>query len=95
MKWEVVYHPAVEADDLPKIPRNLQARIQRAIETRLFVSPTSYGGPLRKSLKGHRKLRVGDYRIIYRLISSKQTVAILLIVHRKEAYEKIIERITV
>ncbi len=95
MKWEAVYHPAVEAEDLPRIPGNLRVRIRRAIETRLFIEPASYGEPLRKSLKGHRKLRVGDYRVIYKLISSKQAVAILLIAHRKEAYKKIIERITV
>lgn len=95
MKWEVTYHPAIETDDLPMIPGNLQARIQRAIEKRLFVDPISYGEPLRKSLKGYRKLRVGDYRIIYRTVTGRKVIAVLLIAHRKEAYRKIVERITV
>ena len=43
-----------------------------------------YGQPLRRGLKGYRKLRVGDYRIIYRV--EGEYVVILKIGHRKEVY---------
>ena len=38
-------------------------------------------------LKGLHRFRTGDYRIIYRIDTSKRTVFVLRIVHRKEAYE--------
>ena len=59
--------------------------IKRAIEERLMADPISFGKPLRYSLKGHRRLRVSDYRIVYR-IEDKQVI-ILAIKHRKEIYE--------
>ncbi|MEW6096323.1 MAG: type II toxin-antitoxin system RelE/ParE family toxin, partial [bacterium] len=41
-------------------------RIRKAIEQRLATDPVKYGEPLRRSLQGYRKLRVGDYRVIYK-----------------------------
>jgi mRNA-degrading endonuclease RelE of RelBE toxin-antitoxin system len=60
------------------------------IETRLMTAPQQYGAPLRKTLKGYWKLRVGDYRIIFRIMD--QVIYILGIIHRKKAYEKIGKR---
>lgn len=90
MSWNAVYHPDVPSVDLPKIPQNIQARIKKAIEFRLLQNPFATGEPLRKSLKGHRKLRVGDYRVIYRVEESD--VFILIIGHRKDVYEKVFLR---
>jgi len=89
--YEVLYHPDVRKKDLPKIPRNIQEAIQRAIEERLLLDPLLYGEPLRRDLKGYRKLRAGDYRIIYRI--RKDEIVILKIGHRKEVYEKIFPRL--
>jgi len=41
--------------------------IKNATERRLMVDPIKYGDPLRKTLKGYRKLRLGDYRIVYKI----------------------------
>ena len=90
MSYCVLYHPEVK-NDLAILPRNLKERIRKAIEQRLYVEPTYFGDPLRKSLQGYRKLRVGDYRIIYRV--DKTQVIILKIGHRKEVYEKIFRRL--
>ena len=53
--------------------------------------PLSYGIPLRKSLKGFYKIRVGDYRIIYCL--RKQEVLVLKIQHRKKVYNEMDKRV--
>ena len=66
MEYKLFYHPQIK-EDLARFPKNIRARIQRAIEYRLLVDPLSYGDPLQKSLQGFRKLRVGDYRIIYKI----------------------------
>ncbi len=48
-------------------------------------APQEFGEPLRRTLKGYWKLRVGDYRVIYKVIGI--TVLILRIGHRREVYE--------
>ena len=87
----ILYHPRVLTEDLPAVNRNLYARISRAIEHRLTTEPVYYGEPLRHRLKGFWKLRVGDYRIIFRV--SDQTVLIVAIGHRKDVYAGAPQRI--
>jgi mRNA interferase RelE/StbE len=48
------------------------------------------GEPLRKTLKGYWKLRVGDYRVVFKIV--KNEVWILGIIHRKHVYEKLEKR---
>lgn len=42
---------------------------------------------LKGKLAGHFRYRVGDYRVIYRIDEAGQTVLVLKIAHRSEAYE--------
>ena len=86
MTYQIRYHPDVKEKDLPKINKNIQKRIKTAIEQRLLVAPERYSEPLRRTLKGYRKLRVGDYRIVLKL--EKATILILGICHRKDIYER-------
>ncbi len=90
MTYRLIYHPEVR-DDLRHIPRNIKESLRKAIENRLAFDPLLYGRPLRQSLKGHRKLRVGEYRIIYRV--SGDDVIILKIGHRREVYEQVLDRV--
>ena len=85
MKYWVKYHKEVSTD-IQKIPKNIKIRIRKAIEERLLVDPLKYGNPLRRSLQGYRKLRVGDYRVIYKI--KENEITILKIGHRKEVYKK-------
>jgi len=57
-----------------------------AIETRLTVDPVGLGKPLRYSFVGHRRIRVGDYRIVYRIDLQNNVVVVILIKHRKDVY---------
>ena len=84
--YQIRYHPDVPKIDLPSINRNIQERIRRAIEHRLLTDPIQFGSPLRKGLKGYRKLRVGDYRVVYEIIRNE--IRIYAIDHRKEVYER-------
>ncbi len=85
MSYSIYYHPEIRKD-ISSIPKNIKSRIQTAIEERLLVDPAKYGESLRRTLRGYCKLRVGDYRIIYRVRS--RDIIILKIGHRKEAYQK-------
>lgn len=84
MSFQVSYHPEVKKD-VSKIPKNLKSRIRKAIEKKLMHDPLRFGDPLKRSLQGYRKLRVGDYRVIYKI--QKSIVVILKIGHRKDVYE--------
>jgi mRNA-degrading endonuclease RelE of RelBE toxin-antitoxin system len=84
---QIRYHDRVVSKDLPGMPSAMRGRIRAAIEQRLMVDPISYGKPLRYSLRGHRRLRVGDWRIVYRVDAVERTVFIVAIDHRKNVYE--------
>ena len=85
--FQIRYHDRVVAKDLPGMPSAMRSRIRAAIEQRLMVDPISYGKPLRYSWRGHRRLRVGDWRIVYRVDVAERVVFIVAIDHRKDIYE--------
>ena len=91
MTFELRYHPDVRDVDIPKLNETLKKRTKKAIEERLSISPHQYGEPLRKTLKGYWKLRVGDYRVVYKVEGNE--VWIFAIIHRKDVYAKVIKRI--
>ena len=91
MTFELRYHPDVRDVGIPQLNETLKKRIKNAIEERLSISPHQYGEPLRKTLKGYWKLRVGDYRVVYRVVRNE--VWIFAIINRKDVYKKIIKRI--
>jgi len=91
LTFELRYHPDVRDVDIPKLNETLKKRIKRAIEERLSISPHQYGEPLRKTLKGYWKLRVGDYRVVYKVEGNE--VWIFAIINRKDVYTKAIKRI--
>tara|TARA_B100001248_G_scaffold226858_2_gene185023 strand:- start:1192 stop:1452 length:261 start_codon:yes stop_codon:yes gene_type:complete len=85
--WKIVYKKSVKKD-LKGISKDVQYFLKRAIEEKLMQDPVRYGLPLRRSLKGLMKLRVGDYRIIYSIQKKTVTVCVIKIGHRKEVYNK-------
>ena len=89
--FSVVYHYLAVRDDIPKLPSERKKGVRRAIEERLATHPDLYGKPLRRSLKGYRKLRVGDYRVIFKI--EKNTVKILIIQHRSVVYTEAEKRV--
>ena len=91
MGYKLIYHPDVLKEDLQGIPANIKSRIRKAIEARLLKDPVMFGQPLRQSLKGHRKLRVGDWRVIYRVEHSN--IIISMIGNRKDVYREVFRRV--
>ena len=89
--YTLVYHPDIP-QDVARIPKNIRQIIARAIEERLGTDPLQFGEPLRRGLQKYRKLRVGDYRIIYEV--NGQNVEVLLIGNRKDVYEDAPRRVS-
>ncbi|MBM3471264.1 MAG: type II toxin-antitoxin system RelE/ParE family toxin [Armatimonadetes bacterium] len=92
MTYRLLYHPAVARDDLAAISPEVRERIARAVETRLCTAPERYGVPLRGTLKGYWKLRVGDHRAIYRVVGDE--IWILAIRHRRDMYGEVRDLVT-
>ncbi|MCK4389902.1 MAG: type II toxin-antitoxin system RelE/ParE family toxin [Desulfobacterales bacterium] len=92
MAYQLLYHADVKKVDLPKIDAKNKAMVKRAIKERLTTQPEVYGKPLQRTLKGYWKLRVGEYRVVFRI--SENDVFILGIIHRREVYRQIHKRVT-
>ena len=86
MTYRIEYLRSVVTDDIPALPKSAQRRICSAIEQKLTTHPFELGRPLRYSLRGARRLRVGDYRVIYR-IEPPDLVLVVKIGHRREVYQ--------
>jgi mRNA interferase RelE/StbE len=84
-KYGLKYHPSVKSEDLPRLSADTKLRIRKSIEDKLVTAPHEYGLPLRKTLKGYWKLRVGNYRVVFKVAGD--TVTIFCISHRKEVYQ--------
>ena len=84
-KLNIKYHPKVKSEDISRLSSNSAVRIENAIKNRLMVNPIKYGLYLRGTLSGYRKLRVGDWRIVYRIVDKE--IRIIAIGNRKDVYK--------
>ncbi|MCK4265213.1 type II toxin-antitoxin system RelE/ParE family toxin [Candidatus Babeliales bacterium] len=87
--YKVEYLTSVIDEDISKLNKKIKLMIKRAIEKQLMLDPIGFGKPLRYSLKGHRRLRVSNYRVVYRINANSNVILIVAIKHRKEIYEKL------
>ncbi len=83
--WKIKYKKSIKKD-LKKISKENQTLIRRAIEDKLMVDPVKFGAPLQRNLKGLKKLRVGNFRVVYELKRKQVIVHVIKIGHRKEVY---------
>ena len=91
MPYQLRYHPDVRSADIPKLNKDIQSRVRRAIEQRLLTHPEQYTEPLRKTLKSYRKLHVGDYRVVLKI--DGEMITIFAICHRKDVYQRVQRRV--
>jgi mRNA interferase RelE/StbE len=93
MTWSIVYHHAIE-EDLESIGPSAARRVVRAISEKLVHSPLKFGAPLSGNLTDFRKLRVGDYRVVYQVRKKRVVVYVLAVGPRrdKEIYKAALKR---
>ncbi len=83
-KYKITYHPKVVETDIPRLGYVVK-RLLFVIHKKLTFYPETYGLPLHSPLRGYWKLRVGDYRVIYKVVNDE--IRIQVMGHRKEVYE--------
>ena len=74
------------AKELTRIAQPDRARLVHAVD-RLREEPMA-GTLLKGGLRGLRRLRVGDYRIVYELLESELVVLVIRVAHRRDAYRR-------
>ena len=84
MVFEVIWHPKA-VRFLDKLPREIAIRIREKIDD-VKEDTTRYTEQLVGS--SDYKIRVGDYRIFVEITYNPDTIAILAIRHRRDAYKK-------
>lgn len=90
MAWTVEFDPAA-TKELAKLDRAVARRILAFTRTRLatLADPRSIGEPLRGSRLGEFwKYRLGDYRLIARIIDRRLLIVIVRVGHRQEVYRR-------
>jgi mRNA interferase RelE/StbE len=85
MPKEVRMTPAALAE-LESLQEPILSRVNRAVERLKDWPAVSGAKPLRARLKGYYRLRVGDWRIIFR--ATEEAVIVTRIANRRDVYEE-------
>jgi mRNA interferase RelE/StbE len=72
------------AKELAGIPQPMRNRVVSAID-RLAEEPLA-GTPLKGGLRGLRRLRIGDHRVIYELLDNELIILVVRIARRRTVY---------
>jgi mRNA interferase RelE/StbE len=91
--WTILYHPNVE-DDLESVGPSAARRLVKAIDAKLTKEPLLFGSPLSGNLSDFRKLRIGDYRVVYQVKEKNVLIYVLAVGPRrdKEIYKTALHR---
>jgi mRNA interferase RelE/StbE len=84
-KFRTVFHPAAQ-DELRKVPRETALRILAKL-AELEINPYGYNTTALVSQPDRRRLRVGDYRVIYTIDNSELVVWVVHVRHRSTVYD--------
>ena len=72
-----------EFEDLPVV---IQARVVEVFDRLAHWPSVSGAKPLRHAWKGHFRIRVGDWRVIFQVVSPD--IIVVRILHRSRVYEE-------
>lgn len=93
--WKIKIHKLVVDEDFKKINQKDKEVIIKTIYKKLSIGPKEYEVPLKYQLKDYWKLRVNDFRVIYRIENEEIIVYVVKIGMRKDetVYKEMITRI--
>ena len=83
MTWDIILTAAARRD-VRGLPANISRRVGEALER---LAETGHGDIVK--MQGHDqewRLRVGDYRVRLTFESQTNTIRVLRVLHRREAY---------
>lgn len=74
------------AKELRRVAKPDRTRIVAAID-RLAETP-HLGAALKGDMRGLRRIRVGDYRVVYEIRDEELVVLVVRVAHRRDAYRR-------
>ena len=74
------------AKELSRLPKQARLLVIRAIDG-LAEQPLS-GSSLKGGLRGLRRIRIGDYRVVYELLTDEVVVLVVRVARRSDAYRR-------
>ncbi len=89
--FKILLKEKVITKDIPRLSKSNKEKISKIINEKLAVSPELFSKPLRYSFKGHRSIRIGDYRIVFKIKDNE--CHILKIGHRRDIYKNLFNRL--
>lgn len=92
--WRVRVHRLVVREDLKRITGRDRRLILKTVYKKLALDPEKYGQRLHGELREYWKLKVSDYRVIYRIRKQEVLVLVLKIGLRRddEVYRQMLLR---
>ncbi len=72
--------------DLARIAKPERQRIAAAID--LLAEQPHRGSLLKGEVRGLRRIRIGDYRVVYEVLDNELIVLIIRASHRREVYRR-------
>lgn len=88
MKYQIVYtHDFVK--QFSKLDKQVQLNVNNWIKKHIIQveDPRIYGKPLQGFLSEYWRYRIGDYRLLVKIIDEKAIIFTIKIGHRKEIYK--------
>ena len=81
----VVYLLPIAAKELEKLPKKMRERIRDTLVK--LKQPYIISSKKMKGTENTYRIRIGDYRILYKIYTNELTVVIIKIALRKQAYK--------
>lgn len=93
--WQIKIHRLVLEEDFKKIPSFEQKQILRSIQKKISVDPEACGRPLRGEFSGYWRMRVGDYRVVYKISKDEVLVYVIKVGIRRDdrVYRELLSRL--
>ena len=82
---QVRIHRLVLKEDFKKLSPKQSQHILAVIKRKLSLAPEAYGKPLSGEFSGYWRLRVEDFRIIYRIVKDRIEVLVIKVGMRRDA----------
>lgn len=87
MVWKIKLNPKVEKD-LKKLDKTIQKKILAYLKEKIALqqNPRLFGKGLQGDKQGLWRYRVGDYRVICKILDDELVILVIKTAHRKNVY---------
>lgn len=86
MAYKAIWHEET-LKDLKKLNRTTAKKIVVKVKNYLIKDPVKLCTPLKGTLKGLYRYRIGEYRVIYVIDQAEKKIIILNVNHRRKIYK--------